>query len=323
MNQFSQISYHERVKIYRGLCEGKSRREIAIMLDRAPSTISREVKRNSDHVGYLYPGEAHLEAEKRRNKNVPKISKNKRMRNFILLKLNERWSPATISGSWNKTNNVKISKEAIYQWIYNVDDKNMKLRKLLVRARRKRGLKRRPRQSNIKNRVSVHSRPESINNRKELGHFECDLIFNKDSQSKNICTLIERVTKYTVLLPNENKRTKTVIESLIAYIKKERVLIKSITFDNGSEFANHHLLNDLGVKTYFCDPGAPWQKGSIENLNGVARRYIPFSLKAKDITPGFVVKINEKINNMPRAVLSYKSPNQVARELSLVQRRVG
>jgi len=321
MEKFSQLSYQERCQIYRGICQGLSKGAIAKRLERSKSTITREVKRNSDRAGYLYPGEAHQMALDRRNENQPKIDKNPRLKEYIIAKLNERWSPRAIAGRWSKEHEDNpISAEAIYQWIYDRSGERLDLKKLLVRARKKRGLKRKPKPTTIKNRVSVHARPESINQRSEIGHYECDLMFNEGSQSQNICTLVERVTRHSVLIRNESKHTKTVVDALIGHIKKTGLVVKSITFDNGSEFAGHTRLNELGIKTYFCDPGAPWQKGGIENLNGVARRYLPFNQQSQEITEDYVVEVNEKINNMPRAILGFKTPNEALREAACFTR---
>lgn len=309
-DRFTQLSYNDRRIIYRGLCDQKSKKEIAIMLGRPLSTVSREIRRNSDGYGYCYPDDAHKRAEKRRNKNIAKITKNIALKSYIIDKLEHRWSPGTIAGSWNlQKNGTAISKEAIYQWIYTSEGNKLKLSHLLVRKHKKRGFKRRTKNStNIKNRVSIHNRPDVINQRKEPGHYECDLMFNSGSQSKNICVLIERVTRKSFLIKNDNKSTNTVIDALIQCIINNNLDVISITFDNGSEFADHHKLNDMSIATYFCDPGTPSQKGSVENCNGVLRRYIPFDLPASDITDEFIEFVENKLDLMPRQILSFKTP---------------
>lgn len=315
MEKFFHLSYQERHQIYRGICQGLSKGNIAKMIGRPKSTVAREVKRNSDRIGYLYPGEAHQMALDRHNKNQPKIDKDPMLKDYVIAQLHERWSPRVIAKKWSQEHEDRpISAEAIYQWIYKGNGADLDLKKLLIRARKKRGLKRRSKQPTIKDRVSVHDRPESINQRVETGHYECDLMFNSGSQSKNICTFVERVTRHSIMIRNESKHTGTVIDALIERITKVGLTVKSITFDNGSEFAGHTRLNELGIKTYFCDPGAPWQKGSIENLNGVARRYVPFGTPSEEITEDYVATVNEKINNMPRAILGFKTPNEVLRE---------
>ena len=312
MGNFTQIVYHERDKIYRGLCEGKSQRKIAKEIGKNVSNICREIKRNSDHIGYLYPGKAQEETVQRKNKNKPKISKNEKLKSYVIDKLEQRWSPNVIAGRYKIENpGQKLSAETIYTWIYSDEGESLGLKKLLVRAHKKRGLKRRAPKSKIKNRVSIHERPEVIDERNQIGHFEGDLIFNSGSQSKNICTLIDRVTRQSILIKNESKHTETVIDAIICHIKKYRPKILSITFDNGSEFAGHERLHEFGIKTYFCDPGAPWQKGSIEHLNGMARRFVPFNMPAHDITDVLVKDVNQKMNNMPRAAFGFKTPLEV------------
>lgn len=310
LKKFTQLSYQERRQIYTGLCEGRSKQEIAKILERPTSAVTREIRRNSDHIGYLYPGEAHQMAINRKNKNKPKIGKNEDLKNYIIEMLTEqRWSPRIIASAWSLEHpDAKISAEAIYQWIYGEDGEALNLKKLLIRAHKKRGFSRRAKKPIIKNRVSVHERPSNINLRSEFGHYECDLIFNSGSQSKNVCTLTERVTRHATLIRNESKHTQTVLDSLIQHITETGMFVKSITFDNGSEFAGHMRLKEMGIETYFCDPGSPWQKGSGENLNGVARRYLPFEVDAQEITAERVADAAIKLNNMPRPILGYKTP---------------
>ena len=216
---------------------------------------------------------------------------------------------------------MKITAEAIYQWIYrqeyDFDEAGVKidLRKCLIRARKKRGLKRKAVKSKIKERVSIHARPVTINQRIEFGHYEGDLIFNSGSQSMNILTLTERTTRYTIMIRNDNKRSETVIDALSNYVKKTGVNIKSITFDNGSEFTEHLKLKAIGIETYFCDPGSPWQKGTCENLNGVSRRYLPFDMAAQSITDRIVIAANKAINNIPRQILGFMTASEAFSEI--------
>lgn len=173
MRSFTQLSYHERRKIFSGSCKGKSVRGIAIELERSPSTVSREKRRNADQYGYLYAGEAHAMAQERRNKNIPKIDKNKALRDFIIQKLTEKLSPKMIAGSWNLFNTDQpISPEAIYQWIYSAIGEGFGLKSFLLRLCKKRGLKRKQKALSIKNRISIHDRPKDINRREELGHYD-------------------------------------------------------------------------------------------------------------------------------------------------------
>jgi transposase, IS30 family len=314
MEKFQQLSYQERYKIYRGLVEQRSVREIAKMIERPASTVSREIKRNSDSKGYYKgPIEAHKAAQIRKHINEPKIDKKAKLQEFMTEKLRLRWSPDMIAGRWSFENPKEpICRENIYRWLYSSNEqKKIELRKLLIRAHRKRGFRSKPTKSTIKDRTSIHNRPESVNKRLEGGHYECDLVFNQGSASKNVCTLIERVTRRCIIIRNDNKTTKTVIGAIIEHITRKSLAIKSITFDNGSEFADHAKLKQMGIATYFCDPGKPYQKGSIEHLNGMLRRYLPFGLEAASITKEYIEQITIMMNNMPRKILGYRTPMEI------------
>ena len=317
--EFTHFTRAERNNIYEGKCNKWSLGKIAANLGRARSSISREMCRNSDRAGYLYPHQAdELARGRRQNKYGLKIDRDVALKNFVIKKLHERLSPEMIAGLWKKENPGKnICAETIYDWVYtSPDGKRLRLDKLLVRAKTKRGMKQKLKQPKIKNAVSIDDRPDEINKREELGHYECDLIFNKGSMSKNILTMTERVTRETIMIRNESKHTSVVMGALIKYIQDKMLVVKSITFDNGSEFASHTKLNDLGTKTYFCHPGHPWEKGSIEHVNGVSRRFLPFEMLADTITPELVNEVMAKVNNLPRKILGYMTPPEFARSLN-------
>jgi IS30 family transposase len=317
MGKIQQLSYHERRQIYSSLCRQEPKSSIAKTLGRSVSTVTREIKRNSDRFGYLHPEDAHKAAQKRKHINKPKIDRKVELQSFIQKKLRLRWSPDMIAGRWNLENPKEpICKETIYRWLYSSNDKKKtELRKLLVRAHKKRGFRSKPTKSTIKDRTSIGQRPDSINKRLEADHYECDLVFNRGSGSKNVCTLIERVARKCIIIRNDNKSTKTVIGAIIEHITKEKLIVKSITFDNGSEFADHIGLKQMGIDTYFCDPAKPYQKGSIEHLNGMLRRHLPFELEAASITKEYVEQINIMMNNMPRKILGYKTPLEMRKFL--------
>lgn len=122
------------------------------------------------------------------------------------------------------------------------------------------------------------------------------------------------MTRKCIIIRNDNKSTKTVIGAIIEHITRESLTVKSITFDNGTEFADHTKLNQMGISTYFCDPAKPYQKGAIENLNGMIRRYLPFDLAAASITKEYVEQVNMMMNNMPRKILGYKTPMEMRKQ---------
>lgn len=306
----------ERVRIFEAKKQRKSIGIIAKELGRSKSTMSRELGRNSDSWGYLYPRDAHEQAmDRRRGKRLTKIERDPALRAFIIEKLHERFSPQMVAMAWRKKNpGKKISKEPIYQFVYSAEGMELGLPKLLVRAKKKRGLVYKARKSKIKDAISIHDRPPDISERKKPGHYEGDLIFNEGSMSQNILTLTDRVTREAIMIFNKSKHSSVVLGNMVKHIKETGVVIKSITFDNGSEFSNHVELHKHNIKTYFCDPGKPYQKGSIENLNGVTRRYLPFKLQANQITPQVVRDAMIKVNNLPRGILGWLSASEFAKK---------
>lgn len=313
--KYAHLTMGERVRIFEAKKQRKSRGIIAKELGRSKSTISRELGRNSDSWGYLYPRDAHEQARTRRcGKRLTKIGRAPALKVFIIERLQERLSPQMIAMVWRKENpGKKISKEPIYQFVYSAEGIELGLSRLLVRAKKKRGLVYKARGPKIKDAVSIHDRPPDINERKELGHYEGDLIFNEGSMSQNILTLTDRVTREAIMIFNQSKHTNVVLGNMMKHIEETGIIIKSVTFDNGSEFSGHTDLNKRNIKTYFCDPGKPYQKGSIENLNGVARRYLPFNLQANKITPQVVRESMIKVNNLPRGILGWQSASEFAK----------
>lgn len=311
--KYSHLGRGERCKIFQAKCQKKSLGSIAREIGRHKSTISREIVRNSDEVGYLYPHEADKLARKRRSKKGLKIDSDPGLKAFIIERLQERFSPNMIAAQWRRNNpGKKISKETIYTFVYSEEGLEKELPKLLVRAKKKRGITYKASRPGIKNAVSIHNRPQQINERQKPGDYEGDLIFNEGSMSKNILTLVDRVTRESIMIHNESKHTSVVLGNLIKFIKRTGTVIHSITFDNGTEFAGHMELSKIGIKTYFCDPGKPYQKGSIENFNGIVRRYLPFNLHANQITSLLVHEAMTKVNRLPREILGWVSASEYA-----------
>ena len=304
------LSYHEHTEVYSGLCNQQSKRAIARSLNRAPSTVTREIRRNSDKIGYLSPLEAYRRQQEKRGNKPTKISLNPELQTYIIEKLKLRWGPKVIAASWNKQGkNVTISHESLYTWLYNEADKDLK--KLLPRAKPKRGLvRKKPKKSKIPDRVGIEKRPKEIEDRSTPGHFEADLVFNKGSMSSNTLTAIERKSRYVILVKNDTKQSSEVIDGLDKRIQDLEV--ESITFDNGSEFTRHSILKDkLQIDTYFCDPGKPWQKGSIEHFNGMLRHRIPFNTPPEEITQELLDSVAYDLNHMPRESLNFLTPCEV------------
>jgi IS30 family transposase len=309
MKKYTQIKLQERVKIFNGLCAGMSHGDIANLLGRDRSSIGREIRRNGDRNGYLYPQRAQERTDKRKAKHGYMVNRIPGLKEYVVTKLHEYWSPIAIAGRWSLENpSQSITKETLYAWIYSKEGRKLGLPKLLPRGKPKRGMVRaRKVKEPIPFRISISKRPESINQRYELGHAEADLMFNRGSQSSNVLTMVDRKSRLVGLVKNESKKAKIVTKAVIAWSEKHAV--NSVTCDNGKEFSGHVQITDkLSIPVYFCDPGAPWQKGAVENMNKMLRRFLPFSLNAREISQEKLDWVADALNNTPRAILGFLTP---------------
>lgn len=309
MNNYSRLNQQERYLIEMGIRARKSRGAIARTIARPKKTVSLEIRRNGGYLGY-YAVKAHFERTKSNRLGYSKIDKIVGLAEYIREKLAEKWSPEVIAGRWKKENNgSNISHESIYTWIYNQPDD---LYLSLPCQKKKRGLRPQRSKTNIPNRRSIHERPESINNRSEVGHYEGDLMFQQGNRSQNILSVVERKSRMIILKKNQSKHSDVVMKSFKDIQFNSKYPINSVTFDNGSEFANH---SELGINTYFCDPGSPWQKGAVENVNKIVREYIDYRIDAASVTQQMLDSIANSINNKPRKILEFLTPNEVIANL--------
>jgi len=314
MRSYRHLSFDERLFIDRMHQQGKSLRLIARALKRSHTSIAREIKRNSDwKKGYVHSiAQTRMRGRKCLTRHT--LFKDQDLQNFVIDRLKHKWSPDVIAAYLKQSHPKRsISRETIYRFIYDTDyGRKAKLYKLLTRRHKRRipyG-KRKRRGSAIPDRTSIHKRPDHANKRLRIGHWEGDLILNKGG---NIAVMIERKSRYIIAVKNKTKRSDEVIKALSARLKPLPDKLKqSISFDQGTEFTNHQTLQkEHGIQTYFCDPYSPWQKGAVENANGILRRWIP---KKADITELEQEKLDQMIdiiNNTPRACLGYKTPNKL------------
>ena len=307
--KYTQITQEQREEIYHQHADGISPTEIAWLVGLDRSTIYRELKRNS-YMGKTYsPDAAHMMALKRRNRPGTKMSRSKYLQESISKYLAMELSPQAIAGRLViESGEHIISHESIYKWVYG-EGKHLKLHQYLVRKKRKRG--RRPckksKVSKIPNRVSIHDRPKEFES--EFGHWEGDTVIFAGHQGA-LVTLYERQSKVTLAKKIENKTTESAMEAIREMlIDLPKNACKSITFDNGTEFTDHTELHDiLSEKTFFCDPYSSWQKGGVENANGIIRRDIPKGSKADNYTDRDIEEIIMSINNMPRKSIGFLTP---------------
>lgn len=313
--QYKQLMSDERDLIAVHHANGFNISEIAKMLNRNKSTISRELTRNSSKSTKTYlSNQAHKRAEKRKKQAAMKEElKCHKIRNFVKNKLKEGWTPEIIAGSLAiNPKKIKISHESIYLYIYK---KRPDLVQYLPRAHKKR-LKRVPKSNKknnrIPNRISIDQRSEEINNRTEFGHWESDAIVSKQSKVA-LSVTIERISKLVKIKKIKQNKANLFSKAIIRRMKGLPACSRrSITYDNGSENALHEFINDqLNTDSYFCNPYHSWEKGSVENVNGLIRRFLPKKTDFAKITHKRIKEIEFLLNNRPRKCLGFKTPNQV------------
>ena len=323
MTKISRITFYEREKIELYLKIKKSRRWISRKLCRSHTDISREINRNSNkYFPYRAKDAQRLHEARLKKKNQKKLEKfeNKRLKEYVISKLQEDFSPDQISGKLHNNPPLElvgatISHESIYQYIYNGQGRFELLYPHLRtgRHKRQRRFNRKKRNKiNIPERVSIHLRPEEIDKRKRVGDWETDsMIFSK--QKEILSTQYERKTMLCRLhkLPNKTAlESENAIADSIESLPREMWL--TITRDNGTENTKHlDTLNNFNIQSYFCDAYCSWQKGGDENLNKLVRQYLPRKTDMSKVTDEDIYIIQEKINNRPRKSLNYKTPNEI------------
>jgi IS30 family transposase len=316
MKNYTQLREEERVKIFELRQLGHGVRSIARQLNRDKGTVSREFTRNgySDSIEYL-PDKAHVMVKNRKHILQRKIDQFTELKNYVFSKLQEMWSPDVIAAKSKEEIGIDISHESIYQYCYDDKNKNWRWYLLLALKRKKRlqAHARKPRKVLIPRRTSIHERPEIINDRLEIGHFEGDLTFCRGDRSVNLLVLTERITKISFLVKNNSKHATEVGKNCFnALAKMNYEVRKTITFDNGLEFVNHTLLMDfLKMDTYFCDKHSPWQKGQVEKTNAMLHRFIPKSSSLSGLDEISLMQIQNKFNNIPRKIIGYKTPAEL------------
>ena len=312
------LTLAQREEISRGVVAGGSIRSMATTLGRAPSTISRELRRNGGQRGYRASEAEQAAWDRARRPKICKLARNRALARIVARKLQLEWSPEQIAGWLKRTypadEHYQVSPETIYRSLF-IQARGALRKELLQHLRRTRAMRRSRHHTQktddhgrITDTVSIRERPAAVEDRAVPGHWEGDLLFG--SHNSQIATLVERQTRYVMLAKVDSKDTETVINALIKQAQKlPRELYKSLTWDRGKEMADHKrftLATDIEV--YFCDPQNPWQRGSNENTNGLLRQYFP---KGTDLSIHSQAKLNavaRRLNERPRKTLSFETP---------------
>ncbi len=317
----AKLTYYEREIIESKLRSKQSARTIARFLNRDHSVVAREIKRNTgDHLLYTAGAAQRIADSREQKRSQKKLEKDPILKEYIVQQLKQDISPEQIAGILqNQPPTELVGKtlchETIYQYIYNgygqYEYLYPHLRRKKIARRQKRG-SRKPQKVLIPERVSIHDRPGIVAEKEEYGHWESDTVICK-KQKEVLSVQYERKSQLVRIHKVANKsapETKIALEQTIDSLPKD--LFKTITFDNGLEGVCHvDIRDEHNVATFFCDPYSSWQKGGVENMNGLIRQYIPKDARLDIISDDDIYVIQEKLNNRPRKGLNYLTPNQV------------
>ena len=315
------LTLAEREEISRAVAGGQSIRSIAARLRRAASTVSREIKRNGGQDCYRANRADAAAWDRALRPKQCKLAENRVLAHVVTEKLRMLWSPEQIAG-WLKhtypgVESLHVSHETIYRSLF-IQARGALKRELLQHLRRTRGMRRSRHYTQktdahgrIVDAVSISERPATVEDRAVPGHWEGDLLFgDRDSQ---IATLVERQTRYVMLVKLTGKDSETVVNALIKHARKlPQELYKSLTWDRGTEMHGHRrftLATDIQV--YFCDPQNPWQRGSNENTNGLLRQYMPKGINISELSQAKLNAIARQLNERPRKTLGFQTPAEM------------
>jgi IS30 family transposase len=320
MEKYIHLTLAERDVITTMLSEKSSLGDIAKVIGRSKSTLSRELKRNSSPEYKLYLSHrAHRRAERRRKQASRRLRlKNNRIISYVTTKLKEGWSPEQIAGRIGIDHpGLSISHEAIYQYIYHPKtEERQELIGCLRRAHRKRKNKsigRRQKKTKIPNRIPIDLRPPSVEDRIQYGHWEADSLVSRKSLVA-INSLVERKSRLLMLTRLERKTAEATFKAVVGRLKnltpKAR---RTLTLDNGTENAMHQeITSTIGIKCFFAHPYASWERGTNEHINGLVRWYLPKGTDFRKISDVEIARIESLINNRPRKCLGFKTPLEAA-----------
>ena len=312
------LTLEEREEISRGLASKLSIRQIAAKMNRSPSTISREINRNAGKRIYRACQANERAWEQARRPKQGYLAKNEALRNNISDKLALKWSPEQISG-WLKhmypnDTNMRVSPETIYKSLY-IQARGLLKKELCQHLRTKR-LMRTPKNTRMNRSirgqiidgVSIRERPPEIEDRAIPGHWEGDLIAG--SKNTHIATLVERNSRFTILVKVKGKDTVNVVNALRKKIMTLPEMLRlSLTWDRGMELAHHRELTmTTKMKVYFCDPRSPWQRGTNENTNCLLRQYFPKKTDLSIYSQNYLDIVASELNHRPRKTLAFYSP---------------
>lgn len=310
---YKQLIPEQRYTISVLLQKNFSNSYIAGIIGVNVSTVSREKRRNSNSKGVYDPRTAVLKAKRRKARNPGNHSIPLYVRSCVFeLIRTEQWSPEQVSGWLEREEGIMVSKSTIYNWIGALSPHTKdNVRKHLRRGGKQARKTSKDVKSPIHNRVSIEQRPEDASGQ-TMGDWEMDTIVGKDGKGA-IVTLVEKKSSFMLMEKlDTGKQAVPLAHTVVNLLKEQPVPIRTITTDNGSEFAAHEIIaRELGTVVYFAHPYCSWEKGAIENMNGLIRQYIPKKTDFRGISKKYIKEIMEKLNNRPRKKNGFIKPREM------------
>jgi IS30 family transposase len=307
----------EREEISRGIAAGWSMRRIAQNLGRSPSTVNREIKRNGGCNGYRASWADRRAWDRALRPKPCRLARHAELRWRVAQKLALQWSPKQIAG-WLKQQSpagpgMQVSHETIYRSLF-IQARGVLKKELMAHLRTARQMRQaksgttKSGLGQIVDAVSIRERPAEVEDRAVPGHWEGDLL--SGANNTHIATLVERHTRFVMLLKIPSRDTATVVATLAKHVRKlPSELRHSLTWDRGKEMADHKSFTvATNVQVYFCDPRSPWQRGSNENTNGLLRQYFPKGTDLSQFSQAYLNKIAKRLNQRPRETLGFETP---------------
>lgn len=317
--KYLRLSLQERVVIETLLSEKRSKSYIASKLNRSRSTISREINKWGENYDAKLADWC-AKDDYLNKRNLDKINTYNKLKIYVYRGLLNAWSPEQISGKIKLDHPrdpiMTISYEAIYTHIYTHRQArlNRKLIALLPyqKSQRRRANAKSKRGVKIKDQTSIDDRPEHIEQREEIGHWEGDLVIGAGQKSA-IGTLVERKARFTFIVKLDNRKSATVRRGFVKEFRRTDTLFKkTLTYDNGNEMAQHKRFTEqTQMPVFFAHPYSSWERGTNENTNGLIRRFFPKGTDFNKVSEEELKIVQEKLNNRPRKILGYSTPNEI------------
>jgi len=312
--KYKQLTLKERYHISTLLKRGWKQKEIASSIGVHPSTICREIQRNKDVITQEYSYDfAHTVASKRQRSKSKYTVFTSKIKTYIKTKLKEDWSPEQIAGRMKMDIGLGICHETIYRYIYYNKSRGGRLYTYLRHKNKKYHSRSNSYQHRgvIIDRTSIDKRPKIVEKKNRIGDFEIDTVIGRHHIGA-LVTVVDRKSKFTLIKKVESKQAKEVTQALVQMLLPLKPIAKTITSDNGKEFAYHKEVSQaLDTGFYFAHPYSSWERGLNEHTNGLIRQYLPKKTDFTQVSKEEIITIQDKLNHRPRKVLGYRTPYEV------------